>query len=435
MIKYDLDMEHEIFHRTSIRGRGTVCWPVKDPGTGERLLVKDYWMSEGRTPEYELLEKVRYTPGVCHMISHEEGRPETKDFRGDPFACKRGEFHNRKSIRVIIKCYGTSIDNFSSPEELLAALRDAIQAHKGLVATGILHRDITYNNVLIGIKGFESEDGERGIIIDLDMALGSRPIADICKDFRTSLMVTKYFADLNKEMIPAQDYLDDLESFFWLLVFLLFIYKPNGEKMAKHIFHDNIWKFENEADSHKAKVYFIETPSIIHNASLAIHPDWPASCFKLFRKFYNFVRNIRQAKESALYDLKEPGANGATPNRFSGILENVNSNYATIIGYFDAALQELLECSKKVLEESRKCSSSSEAPAFTPARKRPRTRSIRNDSPLVELSLGSRTPKRRNNDAEPELIEVPTRVKRRCLLGPSDLLQAEGSDSDGDSDF
>ena len=51
---------------------------------------------------------------------------------------------------------------------------------------GILHRDITFNNILIGIKGFESEDGERGVLIDLDMAIENvRPILDICKDFRT----------------------------------------------------------------------------------------------------------------------------------------------------------------------------------------------------------------------------------------------------------
>jgi serine/threonine protein kinase len=51
---------------------------------------------------------------------------------------------------------------------------------------GILHRDITHSNVLIGIKGFESEDGERGVIIDLDMAIKNRrPVLDICKDFRT----------------------------------------------------------------------------------------------------------------------------------------------------------------------------------------------------------------------------------------------------------
>jgi hypothetical protein len=144
VIRYDLDMKEDIFNRTSIRGRGTVCWPVKDRETGERFLVKDYWMSEGRTPEYELLEEVKNTPGLCHMISHEEGRAETKNFRGDPSALKKGQFHNRKSIRITIKFYGTSIDNFRSPEEMLAALRDAI---RGESAPLILDRSYFSANV------------------------------------------------------------------------------------------------------------------------------------------------------------------------------------------------------------------------------------------------------------------------------------------------
>ncbi|RXW16169.1 hypothetical protein EST38_g9687 [Candolleomyces aberdarensis] len=356
VIKYDLDMEEEIFSRTSIRGRGTVCWPVKDFKTGERFLVKDYWMSEGRTPEYELLEKVRYTPGLCHMISHEEGRAETKDFRGDPCAFTRGKFHSRKSIRITIKFYGTSIDNFKSPEDMLSALRDAIQAHQVLYSMGILHRDITFNNILIGNKGFESEDGERGVIIDLDMAIENiRPILDICKDFRTgtimfqSITVSKFFdsKDLGEEILPAQDYLDDLESFFWILVFLLFIYKPNGEKAPFHSFHDRIWELQEQATSYRQKSSFINNKSILHTARKAIHPDWHAACFDLFLQLHEFVHNIHQAKEVRFFDRMAPLPDGTVPNRFSDLLEDVNRTYKYIIALFDETLKELKESTAK----------------------------------------------------------------------------------------
>jgi hypothetical protein len=70
-------MGEEIFFRSSIRGRGTVCWPVKD-----------YWMSEGRVPEFEFLEKAKGFPGVCQIVSYEEGRGETKDFRGTVVAIR-----------------------------------------------------------------------------------------------------------------------------------------------------------------------------------------------------------------------------------------------------------------------------------------------------------------------------------------------------------
>ncbi|KAJ2922763.1 hypothetical protein H1R20_g14321, partial [Candolleomyces eurysporus] len=346
-IKYNLDMEEDIFNRTSISGRGTVCWPVKDSKTGERFLIKDYWMSEGRTPEYELLEKVRYTPGLCHMISHEEGGVETKDFRGDPSAFTCGNFHNRKSIRITIKFYGTSIDNFKSPQEMLAALRDAIQAHQALYSKGILHRDITHNNVLIGAQGFESEDGERGVIIDLDMAIENLcPILDICKDFRT------------------------------------------------------IWDFEDEDQSHARKLLFISSPSTLADAEYAIDPDWHSACFKLFLNFYEFVHQVFQAKDSAIYRRKEPILDGTVANRYTDLLDNVNGNYKYIIALFDAALMEIKEdavkeASLKSLNDAPSSPMVEALPAVsTVTSRKPRTRSLRRGSPLVELSLTERTPKR-----------------------------------------
>jgi hypothetical protein len=103
-----------------------VCWPVKDKD-GNRLVVKDYWMSEGREPEYELLKKVKDVPGICEIVAYEVGRGETSDFRGALSDIKKaGDFYNCIAIRITLKAYGTSIDNFTSPEEMLAALRDAI---------------------------------------------------------------------------------------------------------------------------------------------------------------------------------------------------------------------------------------------------------------------------------------------------------------------
>jgi hypothetical protein len=104
-----------------------VCWPVEDEN-GERFLIKDHWMSEGRTPEYELLEQAKLAgvQGVCSIIAFELGRGQTKDFRGPIEDFGEGYFHNRVAIRITMKAYGASIDKFTSPEEMLAALRDAI---------------------------------------------------------------------------------------------------------------------------------------------------------------------------------------------------------------------------------------------------------------------------------------------------------------------
>jgi hypothetical protein len=124
-VTYTLLVNERPWSRSGLRGRGIVCWPVKNE-KGERLIVKDYWMAEGRTPEYELLEDIKDVPGVCQMVSYEVAREQTKDFRGSTRKFSKDAFHNSIAIRLTLKAYGTSIDNFTSPEKMLAALRDAI---------------------------------------------------------------------------------------------------------------------------------------------------------------------------------------------------------------------------------------------------------------------------------------------------------------------
>ncbi|RXW11292.1 hypothetical protein EST38_g14563 [Candolleomyces aberdarensis] len=144
---YTLLMEQKPWVRSSLLGRSIVCWPVQDQ-KGKRLIVKDYWMSQGRKPEYEILEEVKGGPGLCQIVSYEVGQGETKDFRGptDKFAV--GVFHNSIAIRITMKVDAkASIDNFTSPEEMLAALRDAIAAHYALISKGLLHREICHDTV------------------------------------------------------------------------------------------------------------------------------------------------------------------------------------------------------------------------------------------------------------------------------------------------
>ncbi|RXW17055.1 hypothetical protein EST38_g8802 [Candolleomyces aberdarensis] len=146
--EHDLILSEPPLHRSSIQGRGTVCWPVMERVSGRRLLVKDYWMSEGRIPEFELLKEVKCLKGVSQMVAYEEGRGQTKFFRGDIGSINSKKFHNRKAIRIILEVYGKSIDKFSSAEEFLGAFRDAIAAHGRLLSKKILHRDICNTNIL-----------------------------------------------------------------------------------------------------------------------------------------------------------------------------------------------------------------------------------------------------------------------------------------------
>jgi hypothetical protein len=81
-------------------------------------------------------------------------------------------FQNRVETRVVVKRYGSPITEFTLPQEVLCALRDAIAGtrvlssattpefhgstgHLALVKKGTLHRDVSIQNVLVGKPGAE----------------------------------------------------------------------------------------------------------------------------------------------------------------------------------------------------------------------------------------------------------------------------------------
>ncbi|KAJ3513677.1 hypothetical protein NLJ89_g2814 [Agrocybe chaxingu] len=62
-------------------------------------------------------------------------------------------------LRLTLKEYGRPLDNFNSSEQLLLAFRDAVAGHRILRRAGALHRDISFNNILLGNHG-TPRDGE-----------------------------------------------------------------------------------------------------------------------------------------------------------------------------------------------------------------------------------------------------------------------------------
>lgn len=126
---YELVTGESPLVRGNLLGRGTTCWTVKND-RGERLIIKDYWVAdspdESRPSEFDLLEEAKGLHGVCEMVSYEDNRAQTRDFRGDTSTFTQSSFQNRRNIRIVMKAYGPSIENFTSIEQLLGGLRDAI---------------------------------------------------------------------------------------------------------------------------------------------------------------------------------------------------------------------------------------------------------------------------------------------------------------------
>ena len=86
-------------------------------------MVKDSWRIDDLRGEYELLELVKGTPGIVHMVSYETGWGETKDFQCPSTI---GSFQNRVATRLMMRAYGRSIEHFTSVVQMLSVIRDAI---------------------------------------------------------------------------------------------------------------------------------------------------------------------------------------------------------------------------------------------------------------------------------------------------------------------
>ncbi|KAF5341172.1 hypothetical protein D9611_006064 [Ephemerocybe angulata] len=338
-VKYQLVMGEPYFVARAVRGRGTVCWVAKDKA-GKRILLKDSWRVDAQVPEYTFLEQARGIKGVARMLAFEDGRVQTKTLRPGNFNFDAPDFYNRTMCRVSMECYGAPLHEFTSQREAIAALRDAIQGHWYLLRAGILHRDVSIDNILHGKPG--SDEGHRGVLIDLEMAASTGGTATAETTTENRMGTYLYFSisvlrsgSGERLLLPApHDYLDDLESFFWILCHLLYGY-------------DGINHPVPDAFSVRSMLGQFEDPERVHATTRKQlylggegpkeYPPplfWSAACIELCEAFRLYLYPLSSAK-------------GKSRQRPDGELirqdlyKNAHRHYVDIIALFDAALEKL----------------------------------------------------------------------------------------------
>ncbi|KAI0864145.1 serine/threonine-protein kinase Sgk2 [Xylaria cubensis] len=122
---------------------------------------------------------------------------------------------NRIYSCLVIKPAGRVISDFQTPIELLRTLRDAIIAHRSLYLDGgILHRDISSNNIIITDK---RKTGFYGMLIDLDLAKVRDSDASGVRQQTGTLQFMAIEVLLQQ---VDHTYRHDLESFFYVLIWM-----------------------------------------------------------------------------------------------------------------------------------------------------------------------------------------------------------------------
>ncbi|GJC89526.1 hypothetical protein ColLi_12364 [Colletotrichum liriopes] len=288
-------LEEVILRPRCIVGRATTCWKARPEGHPEtQLVVKESWQYPERDVEGELLKEAtdKGVVNVARYYHHEtvqfDGADD--DIRGNvrqgldittghqpvPRRTARRELRasasntgqkqtssqrasvlspnkrprstspiksasssrpspNRVRRRVILRDYGRHIYEASSPAVLLASLAYGVEGHRSLLDMGLLHRDISINNLLI------NEHSGSAFLIDLDLAVRLHRQTASGAQGKTG---TRAFMAIGALLNEPHSFMHDLESFFWVLFWICVHYGPNGKDIGTTAYEN--WNYEED---------------------------------------------------------------------------------------------------------------------------------------------------------------------------------------------
>ncbi|KAH7887354.1 hypothetical protein F5I97DRAFT_820194 [Phlebopus sp. FC_14] len=228
-------MEGMLFNASYILGRDTVVWAGRrDAG---RVSARKVWQSENAL---EILSKDIHD-NVLHpnvVDTKEDSAPQT--FTPDGI---RGDV-----LEVRVTDVARLVMFFWSIQDFVMGLRDALIGHEYLVQIGILHRDISENNILLApatglVRGYMTDfdmaipydiqavpqQASRGLLEYMhylqakqSQTLDSLPPVGLFKAERTG---TAPFMSINVLGCRSHTHYDDIESFLYVLVLFFMIYK------------------------------------------------------------------------------------------------------------------------------------------------------------------------------------------------------------------
>ncbi|PIL34283.1 hypothetical protein GSI_03058 [Ganoderma sinense ZZ0214-1] len=159
--------------------------------------------------------------------------------------------HPRAHYRVLIAEVYRPLSDFSDFRQLAELLRDALQAHKDAwEKAGVLHRDISFNNILIHEVVEKGKIIRRGILSDWDLSKYKEDMMSGTEPRQPDRTGTWYFRSAVLGRYPRKPYevSDDIESFI-------------------HVYHYSVLRFHrtNMTESLKDEVSIIYEQAVIRS--------------------------------------------------------------------------------------------------------------------------------------------------------------------------
>ncbi|KAI1209567.1 uncharacterized protein F4807DRAFT_97196 [Annulohypoxylon truncatum] len=220
---------------------------------------------------------------------------------------------NRIHRRVIVRDYGQNIYKASSPVALLVAIEGCIRGHESLLRkAGILHRDISINNLMV------NEDNRNpswpSFLIDLDLAIKEQRDGASGAKGKTG---TRAFMAIGTLLGELHTFMHDLESFFWVLFWICIHYGGLGKGKAIERFEP--WNYMNTEVLAEQKIGIITRESHFIDT-------FTRHCNPYYKSLIPWVNRLRRV----VFDNSRQGADLALYSRMREVLREAQKDKEVI---------------------------------------------------------------------------------------------------------
>ncbi|TFK62780.1 hypothetical protein BDN72DRAFT_375843 [Pluteus cervinus] len=230
--------EPTFFSASSVFGRSTRCYRayhVDGPRRNRVYNFKDTWRiwTPNRLNEYQVLLRLQKA-GVWNIPipmcgddvtsdkSPDNHRTRTQDYANADWVKTPIELRTFQHFRLVTDVLDLHLEECTTVEAAVTVVRDASIAHEDACKAGYIHRDVSWANIMAKVV-----DGQlRGILLDWDMCqeLDETKLSKDKCDQVPERTGTWYFIAarliVNEGLPLRQTRLDDIESFFHVLVYL-----------------------------------------------------------------------------------------------------------------------------------------------------------------------------------------------------------------------